>query len=170
MSTPRIDLRTRLSVLAELDVRSIRADVITTRVTIPASSAITQPQQIKLEDDFWYLMSEVRAGATVDTTSDATLNDFDQIRFNIRRSDTKRNLWSTDLELATLVSSRRGKGLPANPGGWMLLSPGIYLQPTFTRRADIDTVAGRVVAVELVFQLLSKKWVPTVSISHSAAA
>lgn len=139
----------------------LRMDVINFRVTIPTSGNITQPTAEKLRNDYEYLVTKINAamtgvGNTANVaTADTQYDDVDEIRFNLRESGTGENLFTTDVELSTLVNSRDGNttgGLDFNPYGHKI-GRGADLSITFTRRATSITTQ-RIVVVQLVCLLV----------------
>ena len=139
----------------------LRMDVINYRVTIPTSGNISQPSAEKLRNDYEYFITKIRAsmtgaGNTANaTTADTQYDDVDEIRFNLRESGTGENLFTTDVELSTLVNSRDG-----DPSGELDFYPfghkigrGADLTSTFSRRASSITTQ-RVVVVQLVCVLV----------------
>jgi hypothetical protein len=146
----------------------LRMDVINFRVTIPTSGNITQPSAEKLRNDYEYFITKVRAsmtgaGNTANAgTADTQYDDVDEINFNMRESGTGEDLFTTSVELSTLVNSNYG-----NPSGELDFNPyghkigrGADLSITFSRRASSITTA-RIVVVQLVCVLVPISLKPT---------
>ena len=138
----------------------LRTDWVNFRTTVVTSGSLTQPTAEKLRGDYDYFVTEMRAsmtgaGNTANaSTADAQYDDVDEIRFNFRESGTGQNMFSTDVELASLVDSISGAPIPCrfDPGGYKIRA-GADLSCTVTRRAStINT--QRVVNTTLVCVLV----------------
>lgn len=142
-----------------------KTDVVGFRVTIPTSGDVTQPSAEQLRGEYDYFVVEIRAAMTGSggtnnaSTEDGYVDDVQEIRFNLRESGTGQNVFSTDVELATLVDSRSGQ--PAHPlnfkGFGYKIRAGAHLQPTFTRRSSSISLA-RIVNLQLVCVLVPKNY------------
>lgn len=142
-----------------------KMDVVNFRVSIPTSGDPTQPAAEQLRGEYDYFVVKIRAsmtgtgGTNNASTEDGYADDVQEIRFNLRESGTGQNLFSTDVEVATLCDARTGnpnEGLDFRPYGHKIRA-GAHLLPTFTRRATSVSLA-RVVNVQLVCVLVPKNY------------
>lgn len=142
-----------------------KQDVVSFRVTIPTSGDITQPANEQLRSNYDYYVRRVRAsmtgaGNTANAaTADTQYDDIQEIRFNFRESGSGQNMFTSDIELATLCDSNTGRpsgDLEFTPHGYKLRA-GSHIIPTFTRRASAVTTA-RIVVVQLICELIPRNY------------
>ena len=134
----------------------LRTDYVSFRATASPgdSRSIVQPTAIKLLDAYDYFVTGIRAsitGSGGDTASeDASADDVQELRFNLRSSDKDENLFSTDIELALLCNAWSGK--PAAPITWFgsgyRIKAGSHLKCVFTQRGAITLARAMVVGVQ----------------------
>lgn len=142
-----------------------KMDIVGFRVTIPTSGDITQPSNEQLRSNYDYYVKKIRAsmtgaGHTQNAgTADTYHDDIQEIRFNLRESGSGQNMFTTDIELATLADSQTGQPsgeLDFGAEGYKLRA-GAHLIPNFTRRASSITVA-RIVNIQLVCVLIPRNY------------
>lgn len=143
----------------------IKSDVVSYRVTIPASGDITQPSAEQLRSNYDYYVVGVRGSMTGTgggtDTADADADDIQEIRFNLKESGSGQNLFTSDIEWALLSDSWSGqpvKDLTWGDGKYGIkLRAGAHLQATFTRRASTITTA-RVCVLAIMCVLIPKNF------------
>ena len=152
----------RLAELAEIAAaarKSLKLDSLGFRVSIPTTGSVTQPSAIKLRAEFDYFMFELRAGYTAlgggTDTTDADAQDVDEVRVNFVESGTGETVFSSDIELSSLMSGQVCQPVPMDFRPWgHKFEAGTDLSCTVTMRANVTT--ARVLAVQIQCVLAPK--------------